>query len=443
MKINITITLLLIIAISQAQTFIETKLMDSSSIVALPYDMDGDGNLDIISIVDDNGVLNSSLLITEFNANGVTQQHHIDGGIQLTSDISIADIDGDQDLDIVLMKRNGQLVVWYENLGNFQFVMDTISIESPLILFDVRTDDIDNDGDMDVIVATSGGVVWYTGTSTLNGYIFGRIGLGAIYQSAKRIELIDFDNDNDTDIVAVSISDSITVHFNQFGVFTEFDLNTTFPGFYGLRTADMNGDGKTDLVCSSNNTGEVAWFENVNGNALLKHSVDSGNISCCVIGLDVFDYDGDGDFDIIVGDESDYNVRILKNSSLNFTQDTIGTNRDAYELVFVDIDNDNDIDVLAACYSSKQGVYIYYNQGLTVGEKSMAKSDLVIYPNPVAERLSLKGSFSRSQYRIMNIAGQTVLQGMVTDNSIELSNLLPGQYLIKLDNRKAYRFTKQ
>ena len=77
--------------------------------------------------------------------------------------LAVADMDLDNDLDIVACSAslNGA-AVWYENDGKGTLkphVVDRLQSS-----YDVRLLDMDNDGDIDILVAghDSGNIVWYS-----------------------------------------------------------------------------------------------------------------------------------------------------------------------------------------------------------------------------------------------------------------------------------------
>jgi hypothetical protein len=82
-----------------------------------------------------------------------------------------SDLDGDGDMDVVSASSNDHKIAWYENdgLGNFgpQQVITTNAIGAR----NVYTADLDGDGDLDIISASGSDnkIAWYENTnSTLN-----------------------------------------------------------------------------------------------------------------------------------------------------------------------------------------------------------------------------------------------------------------------------------
>jgi hypothetical protein len=79
-----------------------------------PGDIDGDGRTDfIVSVL---GELKVTWFKNELsNGEVVWSEHVLDDNITLPGDISLADVDGDGDLDVVTSAVYGNEVIWYEN----------------------------------------------------------------------------------------------------------------------------------------------------------------------------------------------------------------------------------------------------------------------------------------------------------------------------------------
>ena len=60
------------------------------------------------------------------------------------------------------------------------------------------------------------------------------------------------------------------------------------------------------------------------------------------------------------------------------------------------------------------------------------KEELIIYPNPSSEKINLPSKFLHSDYEIYSINGQVVLKGSFKKNSLNISILNEGVYLMKI-----------
>ncbi len=172
-------------------------------------DLDGDGDMDVIAAApgtaeviwfentDGLGNFGAEQVITN-NALGVLSVYAID-------------IDGDDDMDVLAASTSGNKVAWYENLdglGNFgteQII--TTGLERERVVYAA---DLDNDGDIDVLSAyqedLSGEIVWY---ENLDGQgTFGSHQVITTEAAAPRdVYVTDIDNDGDLDVLSASTVD--------------------------------------------------------------------------------------------------------------------------------------------------------------------------------------------------------------------------------------------
>lgn len=66
--------------------------------------------------------------------------------------------------------------------------------------------------------------------------------------------------------------------------------------------------------------------------------------------------------------------------------------------------------------------------------------EITLFPNPVEKRIHLKHPFGHqkdSPFSIVNLSGQTIIEGKFSDNNVDVSQLSPGMYFlqIKIDNK--------
>jgi hypothetical protein len=77
----------------------------------------------------------------------------------------------------------------------------------------------------------------------------------------------------------------------------------------------------------------------------------------------------------------------------------------------------------------------------------IANNEVKLYPNPVKDgNLFISSETVYSQFRIINVMGQVVQTGTLTENTINVSSLTTGTYLLELVNEtssETKRFIKQ
>lgn len=136
-------------------------------------------------------------------------------------------------------------------------------------------------------------------------------------------------------------------------------LIATEKGATNLRAADVNGDGTPDAVGACGHGKGVFWFE---ASRWTKHVIDAdlANPHALAVG----DFDGDGDMDVAVASYTAFIVRWYENDGAGRFQphdiDT-GNRQQAYDLKAADVDRDGRLDLILAGRESRNAV-IYFNR---------------------------------------------------------------------------------
>lgn len=320
------------------------------------------------------------------------QEYLVTNDADYAIDVFTADIDGDGDLDLITASRNnGGKVSWFENsdgLGNFE--NESIILTGMLTIRSVLAFDVDNDGDNDVVVGISG-------TSSVSGdfYLyknddglgtFTNEGIIATSSSVLDVKAADLDNDNDLDLVAP------TAWFENIGASGVFDNPRGFPTLgvshssKAVFVADLDGDNNLDVmtVRSDAGTGRALYFKNDNGLGVF-NSTNSyilfgqyGGASDIAAG----DFDNDGDNDVLISSTNNFSsasiIAILENidASVNdFESITVQLGTQTRSIAFGDIDTDGDLDVVGA-YNSR---LVWFENMLTTN--TFGEAQII---NPVA-----------------------------------------------------------
>uniref|UniRef100_UPI0034DFB6B1 FG-GAP-like repeat-containing protein n=2 Tax=Gammaproteobacteria TaxID=1236 RepID=UPI0034DFB6B1 len=247
---------------------------------------------------------------------------------------TLADIDGDGDLDLVVGKDDGTLK-YYQNTGttsNPAYEAKTGG-SNPFNGIDVgyfskpTLADIDGDGDLDLVVGEDDGTLkYYQNTGTTSNPTYGVKtgdsnpfnGIDAGYSSSPI--LVDIDGDGDLDLV-VGESGGTLKYYQNTGTTSNpayeaktgdsNPFNSIDVGNYSKPTlADIDGDGDLDLVVGKSD-GILKYYQNTGTTSNPAYEAKTGD-SNPFDGIDVGDYssptladiDGDGDLDLVVGEEN-------------------------------------------------------------------------------------------------------------------------------------------
>ena len=277
---------------------------------------------------------------------------------QQPADIYVSDVDNDGDLDVLSASSTDNEVAWYENLdgdGNFgsQQLISTVAI-SPLAII---TADIDGDGDRDAVVASKQDdtIGWYENEDGLGD--FGpEQEISTSTDGVEDIFSCDFDGDGDMDIVSsATVFGKVAWYENTDGAGTFGALQTILDiTSAAVHAADLDGDNDIDVV--SGNVDEIAWYEN----RLNQVEGDFGSKQVISTAVDrvwtviTADLDGDGDMDILSASLDDDKIAWFENTNGTGTfgsQQIITTIADgARSVSAADFDGDGDLDVVSASF---------------------------------------------------------------------------------------------
>ncbi len=293
---------------------------DSGISVKARADMDSDGDIDILgSTKNDDSVYTLAWFENTNGDASAWTTHTIKsdyGGISL----SVRDIDGDGDLDVLGVSKPNIEIKWWENVSsggtnwiehNIYKEDESIFVKLDFLYFISYPADMDSDGDLDIV----------------------------LYLNAR----------HDTDI-RYRQSDSIYVKWvEQDGNSWKEHLVSDDILFYFIAPpADMDGDGALDIIGEAVE-GAYLW-KNIGGKGLVWEYEFSGKISHVTIdNLFIVDMDGDEDLDVLrVGDDVMGGIAWLENTNThidNWIDHEILDNWAPYNAYPLDIDRDGDMDM--------------------------------------------------------------------------------------------------
>ncbi|MFY0687681.1 MAG: VCBS repeat-containing protein [Cyclobacteriaceae bacterium] len=314
-----------------------------------------------------NDLLLDSTVVIEFDVQASqaaavfeTEQNIANGGSDFTQ-VVLADLDSDGDLDAIKGSMNNGILGWYENTdgaGTFaseQTIQDFASstLASPVLV------DFDLDGDMDIITLSFGasGITWYENDGSEN-FTVNDLFIGEHTTDGLAVDL---DGDGDMDFIS-SYGNVLSVFENDGGMnFSLRQYETGTIGVRGIAVGDLDKDGDLDISVASVYTG-IYWFRN-DGDFDLTMTSISTTISE-PSDTEMTDLDEDGDLDIVIAASNGAALRWLEHDgSLGFTERSISANvSGAGSLKVNDINGDGFQDIiLVSNFSSKMSVF--FNDG--------------------------------------------------------------------------------
>ncbi len=359
----------------------------------LSFDCDGDGDIDILLPAGDGFGGAGTAALPTFDINtGVVSGNPVfvnEAATRLPAINLIAkeamaiDIENDGDQDLFIPQSFNRPPKLYLNNGS-GFFTDVSAARLPAGNFNSygsSAADFDNDGDLDITMAHSGGTtqngtggqlqLWenngagtFTNVTAAKLPVIGKTG-------QMNVQFVDIDSDFDLDIVLDGKSTPQHVYLNNgAGTYTvvtnlipagtastyetdwaDIDGDTDIDGFYVHLSGQNEGTARNNLVPSGtlSFTGSTATMLGGNG-------FDDNETA-------FMDYDNDGDLDLMVGSLSNGRERLYQNNG-NFTftaQNVFSAQTDStLDLTIADYDNDGDFDVVTAQGESGNFTDRYY-----------------------------------------------------------------------------------
>ncbi|AFL80378.1 hypothetical protein Aeqsu_0875 [Aequorivita sublithincola DSM 14238] len=235
---------------------------------AIGADIDNDGDIDVVS------ASNNSGLAWYENLNGqgsFSAPKIINNIIDSSRSVMAVDMDGDGDMDILGNARQPAQIFWMENMdGQGTFGTMHIVLEMGFYANTVFAADVDGDDDMDVVSATPyiNEVAWYENLDGLGNFGSKNIITNTL-SKPYAVYVEDLDNDGDNDVLATSVDPfgGEVVWFENLDGLGSFstkkiiDSALVFPR--DVYAADIDNDGDMDVFIADQNDNKIAWYENM------------------------------------------------------------------------------------------------------------------------------------------------------------------------------------
>ena len=404
-------------------------------------DLDGDGKPDMI--VANTGAGTISVFLNTSSPGSVSFAPKTDLVTGKSPHrIVVSDISGDGKPEILVTNYDdGSVSIFRNNSvpGSLSFAAKT-DIATGANPESLAVADLDGNGTADLVVTNSGGTsisIFTNKAGSGGGIDYSNPTLISYGETPGGVTLADLDGDGKPDIVVSgAFSNNLSVFRNTGGGGSlSFALHIDYPAFVSpqqISVADLDGDGKPELIAGGNQTISISKNSSTPGNISFSPAVSAGTVP------DVFtaiaDLDGDGKPDIAASAQFSNAAYLLRNesSSGNILLDAgqfYGVGNSPTHIAIADFDGDGKPDLVLSNVTGGSVSVLrnktnepYITSYSTDGGCPAAGVTLYIHGGKFSNALSVRIDDSASSfYPLSDSVIQVTLQGPFTKN-ISVSN---------------------
>ncbi len=223
---------------------------------------------------------------------------------------------------------------------------------------DIEFGDFDKDGDLDMVIASENTYNRIYLNDGKGKFTETKNALTQINADNEDVQVEDFDKDGNLDIIVVAEETEVHQYYQGDGKGSFKDVSSRIPSAgmaNAVEAGDVNKDGYSDVFIGNGpgklgNGQDLLLINDHKGGFLNETSKRLPTLVEYTQDLKLGDLDGDGDLDLVIGNETPKN-RLLINDGNGFFSDSaknlpITYIEETREVLLFDVDNDKDLDIV-------------------------------------------------------------------------------------------------
>ncbi|MBH8559684.1 FG-GAP-like repeat-containing protein [Hymenobacter negativus] len=388
-------------------------------------DVNSDGALDLLLCNMGSAAAPGSTVSIRLNMGNGTYSGTLNVPVgNMPSGINTGDVDGDGDIDFVVANQLSNTVSVRLNDGSGGFTGGQEIAVGPAP-YSVTLGDVDGDGDLDLLVPNSGansGTTTGSGTVSLclnagNGTFGGGQNVPSGGFSPCNVVAADVDNDGDLDLLIENYGgNNVSVRLNN-GTGSFSGTQNVAVGSIPLSmvAGDVDGDGDVDLL-TANFYGNTVSVRLNDGSGIFSGSQEV-SVAGGPLGMALGDVDSDGDLDLLVpiATTTPYSPNNPVSLRLNNGSGIFGGSqemavRGIHSFITIgDVDSDGDLDFITDNGTNTVSVYLNGATALATSNGLPTLQLLTLYPNPAYGAVALTGAAPNAPLTVLDALGRVLL----------------------------------
>ena len=341
--------------------------LQGRSMDAKPADLDGDGDIDLV-IANEHSY--NIILINDGKGHFTDEsQKRLPLKRRDSEDIALGDFDGDGDIDLIFVSEDDQVNEYYENDGKGFFADRSYKIPLGGCSNAIISRDLNGDKLPDLIIGNApskqgqGGKNFCLINDGKGGWLDeSSLRLPSTIRATQDLELADIDQDGDDDLIIANEDGNQLLINDGKGFFEDQTSKRLSASGSDWETreadfADIDGDGDLDLFFANVNFRQTKDAQNRilinNGKGFFKDvTVDQlPSEKMHTVDADFYDLDGDNDLDILTGNSFGHSyMAYLNDGKGNFTNEAAvvippSIRGDGIDMETADFDGDGILDL--------------------------------------------------------------------------------------------------
>lgn len=300
-----------------------------------------------------------------------------------TASMGVGDIDNDGDMDVVIANGRhwpGQNRIFFNNGDGIFTVSKPLGTESATS-YSTELADFDNDGDLDIAVGNDRApnclfINDGEGNFTKSG------NFGEAYAPTRNIVVADIDGDGDSDILITNRRRENEICLNDGkGNFTEtIGFGTKDDSTIDVEVADIDQDGDSDLILANRDEQQNFIYLN-NGNVHFTEKIPYGNGADNTRSVAISDFDTDGFLDIAVANVGGPNRIYYGDQEMSFSRYTEfdSSHDESSSITVSDFNLDGNDDIVIGNFKQPNAIFINKNDGSSWEKIQLSEKESFTY----------------------------------------------------------------